>query len=147
MKLPKIWLVLIVAVLLGFSSSFIVFAHEGHKADHNHPYPVKKFSVENGKKIYASYCASCHGKNGDGKGPAAVSLNPRPTNFLDPKYMPMRSRVDHYDAIANGRPTTTMAPWKNTLSDKEIWDAIAYIEHLFNHRWNVELQRPEKRTR
>ncbi|MFC1491297.1 c-type cytochrome [Nitrospinota bacterium] len=137
-KLLKFWHFFWVLFFLGLLSPSFIFAHGGHKVEHNHPYPTKKFSVENGKKIYASYCASCHGMNGDGKGPAALSLKPRPTNFLDLKYMPMISRVDHYDAIANGRPKTAMAPWKNTLSDKEIWDVISYIEHLFNHQWNAK---------
>ncbi|HJM42792.1 MAG: cytochrome c [Nitrospinota bacterium] len=132
---PRLFLIVIVSIGLAFPSA--VFAHIGHKVEHNHPFPTKKFSVRNGKVVYAKFCASCHGNEGKGDGPAAASLNPRPSDFLHLKYMSMRSRVDHYDAIANGRPNTSMSPWKNTLSDKEIWDVIAYIEHLFNHRWDV----------
>jgi len=144
-KIPNLWIVLMM-VTFGFAYPFAVFAHEGHKAEHNHPYPTKEFSVERGKVLYDTYCSSCHGKNGDGNGPAAASLRPRPTNFLDLKYMPMRSRVDHYEVIAGGRLNTAMPPWKDTLSDEEIWHVIAYIEHLFNHRWDEDFQPRGKHT-
>ena len=133
-RFSKIWAILIATGFLRISSSSPTLAHEGHMMTHNHPYPTKKFSEERGRKIYVANCAACHGVNGDGKGPAAGALKPRPTDFLDLKYMPMCSRVDHYYAIANGRPKTTMAPWKGSLSENDIWDVIAYIEHLFNHQ-------------
>lgn len=126
---------LIIGAVAVFILSFSISAHEGHKAEHKHPYPTKSFSVKAGEKIYKQYCASCHGDRGDGNGPATPSLNPRPTNFLDLKYIPMRSRIDHYEAIENGRPGTSMPPWKGTLTDARIWDVVAYIEHLFNHQW------------
>lgn len=118
--------------------SVAAFAHEGHKAEHNHPYPTKPFSVNNGKSVYGAHCIVCHGVNGDGNGVAAGTLNPKPTNFLDLKYMPMRSRVDHYEAIAEGRSGTSMPSWKAVLTENQIWDVIAYIEHLFNHQWDED---------
>ena len=40
-----------------------------------------KTSATNGKQMYDSYCASCHGKDGKGYGPAASALSSRPTNL------------------------------------------------------------------
>ena len=34
-----------------------------------------------GKAVYEQHCAACHGVNGDGNGPAAVWLYPKPRNF------------------------------------------------------------------
>lgn len=133
---------LIIGAAMIFMLSFSISAHEGHKTEHNHPVPTKKFSVKAGEKIYKQYCASCHGERGDGNGPAAASLNPKPTSFLDLKYIPMRSRVDHYEATANGQQGTSMPPWKGTLTDKQIWDVVAYLEHLFNHQWESESKTP-----
>ena len=31
-----------------------------------------------GKRLYANYCAACHGDKGDGNGPAAKYLYPKP---------------------------------------------------------------------
>ena len=39
--------------------------------------------VENGKTLYTTNCASCHGDEGRGNGVAAVALNPAPRNFYD----------------------------------------------------------------
>jgi mono/diheme cytochrome c family protein len=35
----------------------------------------------NGKQMYGSYCASCHGADGKGAGPAAVALTMQPTDL------------------------------------------------------------------
>jgi mono/diheme cytochrome c family protein len=34
-----------------------------------------------GKAVYDQHCAACHGDTGDGNGPAAVWLYPKPRNF------------------------------------------------------------------
>jgi len=39
--------------------------------------------IENGKNLYNTNCASCHGDQGKGDGVAAASLNPAPRNFHD----------------------------------------------------------------
>jgi mono/diheme cytochrome c family protein len=37
--------------------------------------------VAKGKEVYETNCASCHGPNGAGDGPAGAALNPKPRNF------------------------------------------------------------------
>ncbi len=39
--------------------------------------------IENGKKLFKTNCASCHGDEGKGDGLAAAALNPPPRNFHD----------------------------------------------------------------
>lgn len=39
--------------------------------------------IENGKTLFATNCASCHGDQGRGDGVAAAALNPPPRNFYD----------------------------------------------------------------
>src|SRR5262250_543949 len=37
--------------------------------------------LELGRTVYATYCVGCHGERGDGAGPAARFLNPKPRDF------------------------------------------------------------------
>lgn len=44
-----------------------------------HKTPARYTSPASGKEMYESYCASCHGKDGKGNGPAAAAMkNPVP---------------------------------------------------------------------
>ena len=42
---------------------------------------VKQTSATSGKEMYMQYCASCHGKEGKGDGPAAPALKTPPGNL------------------------------------------------------------------
>ncbi len=79
-------------------------------------------------------CSACHGDTGQGNGPAAVALNPKPRNFQDAAYMKAKSDDHLFKVIKNGGPAVglspLMAPFGPQLSDKEIWDIIAYIRTL-----------------
>jgi len=43
--------------------------------------PVKKTEATSGKKMFASYCAPCHGVDGQGHGPVASSLKTSPLDL------------------------------------------------------------------
>jgi mono/diheme cytochrome c family protein len=43
--------------------------------------PVNKTAATNGKQMYTSYCAPCHGVDGKGRGPAAAALRTPPTDL------------------------------------------------------------------
>ena len=51
--------------------------------------------------MFLNRCAACHGTNGEGNGPAAAALNPKPRNYHD------------------------MA-WQTSTTDEEIEKAIVY---------------------
>ncbi len=92
------------------------------------PNPIKSdaASIDRGKKSYFQYCASCHGAKAMGDGPAAATLNPRPTNL---KAM----SGGHPDGdfawkIANGRGA--MPAWKGLLKESQIWELVNYIQSL-----------------
>jgi len=42
---------------------------------------VKKTTATSGEQMYVNYCASCHGVNGKGDGPAAAALKMPPTDL------------------------------------------------------------------
>ena len=43
--------------------------------------PVNKTAPTDGKQMYTSYCAPCHGTDGKGRGPAASALKTPPTDL------------------------------------------------------------------
>ncbi len=45
--------------------------------------PVKDISPTDGRGMFQSYCAPCHGTTGKGDGPAAVALTPKPANLTE----------------------------------------------------------------
>jgi mono/diheme cytochrome c family protein len=45
--------------------------------------PVNKTAPNDGKQMYTSYCAPCHGADGRGSGPVASSLKARPTDLTE----------------------------------------------------------------
>ena len=89
---------------------------------------------ERGKAVYAKSCAVCHGAAGDGKGKVAETMNPRPTDFQDARYMARRSDWELYLAVRDGGKavglSSKMFAWKGLIPDQSIHDAVAYIRTL-----------------
>ena len=88
---------------------------------------------ESGKALYQKYCSQCHGENGDGEGPAAPHLRPRPRNFTTGKFKirttPNGALPTHQDLVSiirRGMPYTSMPAWPN-LSDQEVTDLAYFI--------------------
>ncbi len=43
--------------------------------------PAQQTSAASGKEMFSSYCASCHGANAKGDGPAAAALKSKPADL------------------------------------------------------------------
>jgi cytochrome c oxidase cbb3-type subunit 3 len=95
---------------------------------------VQAGNLESGKRVYADYCAVCHGKEGQGDGPIVAMFGPKPFAFTDKAGMAARRDQDLYFAIFNGGEaigqSTYMPAWGGLLKDSEITDVIAYIRTL-----------------
>lgn len=100
------------------------------------PALAKPGDVEKGEAIYAMRCLQCHGKEGDGLGPAAERLNPSPRDFTLGLYKIISSAFDAdlpndedlFRMVRDGMPGTAMPGWSDMLSDQDMWDVIAYIK-------------------
>jgi DMSO reductase family type II enzyme heme b subunit len=86
-----------------------------------------------GKAVYERKCAGCHGDKGDGKGPAAELLAPKPRDFTAGLYK-IRTTAnkaptdqDLFRIITDGMPGTSMPPWA-VLSEKDRWNLVAYVK-------------------
>ena len=86
--------------------------------------PVAGFA----KESYAQNCAPCHGASGDGDGPAGASADP--TVFSDPAEVWERSPAELFFVTKFGRIENLMPPWRNSMSDERIWQAVYYAWNL-----------------
>ena len=85
--------------------------------------------IAEGKAIFEGKgtCVNCHGKAGDGNGPAGKVLNPGPRNFTNCKFHKKRKEGELMWVIKNGSPGTGMVPLiPATISEEEGWKVIAY---------------------
>jgi cytochrome c oxidase cbb3-type subunit I/II len=108
--------------------------------------PNTPAQVERGKAVYERRCVGCHGAQGDGNGPAATFLDPRPRNFTLGSFKfrttpsgSLPTDGDLYRTLTRGVRWTAMPTW-HELPEKDRVAVIAYIK-TFSSRWKDE--RPE----
>jgi len=89
-----------------------------------------------GKLVYEQHCAACHGVNGDGNGPAAVWVFPKPRNFSDGLFKihstpsgSLPTEEDLFQTITRGMPGSSM-PSFTYLTEQQRRDAVQYVKHL-----------------
>jgi mono/diheme cytochrome c family protein len=97
-------------------------------------FPCISGDAKAGQQQYTVFCASCHGAGGNGDGPAAVALNPRPARHTDGDYMNSLTNEHMFKVIELGGgavgKSPLMAPWGGTLSDQQIWNLVAFVRSL-----------------
>jgi high-affinity iron transporter len=82
-----------------------------------------------GERLYQANCASCHGVEGHGDGPAGARLDPPPIDFHDVARARQRSLYGLYNTITIGVAGTSMASFAN-LSDADRWALAFYVGGL-----------------
>lgn len=119
------------------------------------PLPATAEHLERGRRLYEREsdpdCQRCHGTNGDGNGPAAADLEPRPRNFTctvtmasipdgqlfwviekgsGDFHLPSRQGAQQVARPARGRPATAMRGYGDHLTETDIWQLVMYIRTL-----------------
>ena len=94
------------------------------------PTPIEPPSVSGGQALWAENCLPCHGPTGQGDGPTAASLPNPPADLTDPARAQQHLPSEIFKIIKEGRMDKMMPPWKNKLTDAQIWDAVAYVWSL-----------------
>jgi cytochrome c oxidase cbb3-type subunit 3 len=84
--------------------------------------PLKdKTSLDDGRRIFTSYCAPCHRADGGGLvGP----------NLCDDYWIHGSAYQDHLKIIINGVPAKGMLTWRGVLKPQEIQNVASFIETL-----------------
>jgi mono/diheme cytochrome c family protein len=96
--------------------------------------------LNRGERVFMMYCATCHGEDGSGKGPAANALTTKPRDFreADFKYVAagegnLPTDADLDLTIRKGRLETGMPAW-NGLVESDRHAVIQFIKTL-SPRW------------
>lgn len=80
-----------------------------------------------GRNIFNAQCFTCHGTDGKGDGPAAVSLNPKPANLTSASVQNQSDGAIFWE-ITNGN--SPMPSFKYALSKTQRWELVNYIREL-----------------
>jgi mono/diheme cytochrome c family protein len=89
--------------------------------------------LKHGAAVYARHCQSCHGLSGDGNGPAAPYLSPRPRDyrpgvfkFTSTPYGQKPTRADLIRFVRRGAVGTAM-PGFPLLGDRDVQAVVEYV--------------------
>jgi mono/diheme cytochrome c family protein len=112
--------------------------------------PVNQTAPNNGKQMYTSYCAPCHGADGRGSGPVATSLKARPTDLTELKKNNKGKFPDTHivailefgaDAPAHGSATMPVwGPILGTMNRTNIQDKQLRISNLTRYLQTIQAQ-------
>jgi sulfur oxidation c-type cytochrome SoxX len=98
-------------------------------------------AAESGNRIYATYCASCHGDDLKGRGKNHRLLDPYPRNLSRHQFV-QSYKARFAKSIANGVEGTAMPPWKDVLTEAQIEAVIGHIEKESFRGADGEAQKP-----
>lgn len=88
-------------------------------------------ATQAGATLFATNCASCHGPEGHGDGPAGMSLNPKPRNLSQlSEYRMGKGDLAIFRTIKYGVDGTGMAPWEGRMTDEECWKVANFVRTL-----------------
>jgi mono/diheme cytochrome c family protein len=116
-------------------------AHGGREADAASTPPRADMTVglpnglkgdpKRGGAFYLANCATCHGARGDGQGPRAYFINPKPRNFVEDASRARLNRVALYAAVSEGKLGTEMPAWSKVSTPQQVADVAEYVFQSF----------------
>jgi mono/diheme cytochrome c family protein len=84
-----------------------------------------------GHSLYMTNCTACHGVEGDGQGPRAYFILPKPRNFRHPGSKQTYNRPALFRAIALGSRGAEMPAWDKVFDDQQIADVAEFVFHSY----------------
>lgn len=105
------------------------------------PIEVSAEALNSGLQLFNRYCASCHGYDGGGAGPAARNLDPKPRDFRAAQFLygsavgegGLPTDRELKATIRNGVTSRGMPAWAG-LRDEDLDALVSYIK-TFSPRW------------
>jgi DMSO reductase family type II enzyme heme b subunit len=118
--------------------------------EHAPPAPGQAVVAElSGPRLFTQYCAACHGENGDGNGPAARFLYPKPRNLREGQFrlVTTTNRIpsdeDLMRVVVRGMPGSAMFPMGH-LGEVERKELVTHVRSLIRGGLEDRLRREAK---
>jgi mono/diheme cytochrome c family protein len=87
--------------------------------------------AKRGGAFYLANCATCHGARGDGAGPRAYFINPKPRNFIEEASRARLNRLVLFAAVSEGKLGTEMPAWNKVATPQQLADVAEYVFQAF----------------
>ncbi|HYD80300.1 MAG TPA: c-type cytochrome [Paucimonas sp.] len=84
--------------------------------------------IRDGLRIYREKCVQCHGAPGVAPDDLAYGLKPMPASLVATAREWHAAEI--YWVVRSGIKMSGMPGWEYRLSDKEIWDVVAFVKRL-----------------
>jgi DMSO reductase family type II enzyme heme b subunit len=103
---------------------------------------------DQGQDLYMERCFWCHGEQGEGDGPSAIGMFPRPRDLVRADYKirstpqgQLPTDEDLFQVISRGLPGTPMPGWEQILTEEERRQLVSYLK-LLSPRFQAEKPEP-----
>jgi mono/diheme cytochrome c family protein len=106
--------------------------------DTKNPIPADDANLTEGMKLYQTNCAGCHGDINHADSALAESFYPRAPQFQHDK--PDMEENENFYLIKHGIRWSGMPAWKSLMTDQQIWQVCAFLDHLDKLPTPVEQQ-------
>ncbi len=105
-------------------------------ANATNPYANDTSVVDKGKTLFDSNCATCHGPEALGNGPAGSALNPKPANLQLTAQQTSVQYIHWVDTVGGAAAgiSAQMPSFKGVLTDDQIWQIANYLMDTYGKK-------------
>ena len=100
--------------------------------------PAQTPDPQLGMNVYRDHCATCHGKNADGKSELAhakiFQKSRPPTDFTDASFLIRSTPFRIYNVLLQGIPNTAKAAYATRLTDHQMWSVSFVLQGISSLR-------------
>lgn len=129
------WRVRTLATAGGAALIFVAIALAFSSDQHRHGVPLVRdpgqadpASIERAARLFATACATCHGRTGDGRG--APGLSPSPADLT--LHVPLHNDGELFRSISDGIRGTAMPAWRERLTEQQLWSLVSFLRAEFS---------------
>ena len=92
--------------------------------------PSSRLNKSRGEALFKRHCGSCHGPAGQSDGVLSSRLRPKPRALNSAFYRDYLAPAMVYNMVLTGIPKTPMYPFKDQISDLDMWTLAFYTGSL-----------------